>query len=160
TMKLETFTPRVSDAAIEDLRARLQRTRFPDELPGTGWTYGADLGTMRALCDHWLHRFDWRAREAEIARYHHFRAPELGVHFIHARGAGPDPSPLVVTHGWPASFLEILPPLPLLTHPPDPADAFDVVVPSLPGYGYSDRPTEPGMDAFRTAELWDRLMRG
>jgi len=159
-MRIEPFTPRVPDSAIEDLRARLERTRFPDALPDTGWTYGADLDTMRTLRDHWLHRFDWRAQEAELARWHHHRAPDLGIHFVHERGAGPRPFPLVITHGWPGSFLEILPIVPLLTHPPDPADAFDVVVPSLPGYGYSDRPTRPGMDPFRTAEIWDDLMRG
>jgi pimeloyl-ACP methyl ester carboxylesterase len=161
---MEAFHVHVSDAALDDLRARLRGTRWPDALPGTGWERGTDLAALRDLCDYWERGFDWRAREAALNRQAHFRTvvDGVGIHFVHERGRGPRPLPLVMTHGWPGSFLEMTKVLPLLT---DPAahggaavDAFDVVVPSLPGYGFSDRGEAPGLSAARVAELWLGLM--
>lgn len=154
-MRVEPFEIHVPQAVLDDLRSRLGRTRWPDEIPGSGWEYGADLSFMKELVGYWRDGFDWRAQEERLNHFHHFRAEIDGfrVHFIHERGRGPSPLPLILTHGWPGSFLEFLEVIPRLTE-------FDVVVPSLPGYGFSDRPAAPGMNAFRIAELWVKLMRG
>jgi pimeloyl-ACP methyl ester carboxylesterase len=165
-MNMQPFQINIPQAVIDDLHARLARVRWPDEIPGSGWEYGAGLAYMREFVHHWQTRFDWRAQEEAMNRFHHFRANVDGfnVHFIHERGRGPNPIPLVITHGWPGSFAEMLKIIPLLTDPAshggDAKDAFDVVVPSLPGYGFSDRPTERGMNAFKVAELWRGLMTG
>jgi pimeloyl-ACP methyl ester carboxylesterase len=161
---MEAFHVHVSDAALDDLRARLRGTRWPDALPGTGWERGTDLAALRDLCEYWEKGFDWRAQEAALNRQAHFRTvvDGVGIHFVHERGQGPRPTPLLMTHGWPGSFLEMTKVLPLLTDPAahggDAADAFDVVVPSLPGYGFSDRGEAPGLSAARIAELWLGLM--
>jgi pimeloyl-ACP methyl ester carboxylesterase len=153
-----------SSADLEDLRERLARTRWPDEIRDSGWEYGFNLGALQEICAYWQTGFDWKARIAEMAAFGHFRAvvDGIGIHFIHARGKGPAPIPLVLTHGWPGSFLEMLKILPLLTDPAahgaDAADSFDVVVPSIPGFGYSDRPSHPGMNLFHIANLWAALM--
>lgn len=165
-MKVEPFRIQIPSGAIDDLRQRLTRTRWPDAIPGTGWEYGADLDYMKQLVDYWLTKFDWRQQEAGLNRFRHFRAEVdgLGVHFIHEMGKGPKPLPIVITHGWPGSFAEMTKIIPLLTDPAahggDPADAFDVVVPSMPGYGFSGRPSQRGMNVFRFAELWVKLMAG
>jgi pimeloyl-ACP methyl ester carboxylesterase len=162
---IETFSLPYSDAAVEDLRTRLDRTRWPDEIPGSGWEYGVDLDFMRKLCAYWKDIFDWKTQVEALAAFHHFRCAVDGtrIHFIHERGKGPAPIPLILTHGWPGSFLEMLKIIPLLTDPAahggDPAVSFDVVVPSLPGFGFSDRPTRRGMNTFRIADLWTALMR-
>ena len=158
------FSVPYSKADVDDLRDRLARTRWPDEIPGAGWEYGFDLKSLQKICEYWRKDFDWKTQIARMAQFEHFRSTVQGsgVHFIHARGMGPDPLPLILTHGWPGSFLEMLKILPLLTDPAahgaDPADSFDVVVPSLPGFGYSDRPDRPGMNVFRIADLWAALM--
>lgn len=165
-MIVEPFTIRVEDSAIADLHARLDRTRWPDRIEGVGWDEGADVAYMQALCDYWRHAFDWRAAEAALNRFSQFRADVDGlrVHFVHERGRGPRPFPLVITHGWPGSFVEMTKILPLLTDPAahggDPADAFDVVVPSMPGYGFSARPRETGVGVWSIAGMWARLMSG
>jgi pimeloyl-ACP methyl ester carboxylesterase len=165
-MHVEPFRIAVPDAVLADLRERLARTRFPDEVPGSGWTYGADLAYVRELVAHWRDRYDWRAEEARLNAFPQYRARVggLGIHFIHARGAGPRPLPLVLTHGWPGSvaeFTEVIGPLAdPARHGGDPADAFDVVVPSMPGYGFSDHPADPGMHPERIAALWAELMDG
>ncbi len=164
SMSVQPFRVAVAQATLDDLRERLARTRWPDEVAGAGWEYGTDLGYLQRLVAYWRDGFDWRAREAELNRFAHFRADlgGLGIHFIHERGAGPAPLPLILTHGWPDSFCRMVKLVPLLTDPArhggDPADAFDVVVPSLPGFGFSDRPRERGMTQERVAALWARLM--
>jgi epoxide hydrolase len=151
---------------LADLRARLDRARFPDEAPDSGWRYGSDLAYVRDLVAYWRERYDWRAAEAALNRLpqFHARVGGLGVHFIHVRGDGPKPFPLVLTHGWPGSVAEFVDVIGPLTDPArhggDAADAFDVVVPSMPGYGFSERPREPGVDAERIAALWVELMAG
>ena len=165
-MNVEPFRIAVPDAVLADLRERLARTRFPDEIPGSGWTYGMNLVYLRELVGYWRDRYDWRAAEAALNRMPQFRARVggLGIHFVHARGVGPAPFPLVITHGWPGSIAEFVDVIGPLTDPArhggDPADAFHVVAPSMPGYGFSDHPGAPGMDPERIAALWVELMEG
>lgn len=165
-MRIEPFRIEVAQEVLTDLHARLERTRWPDVVAGDPWRYGVDLGYMRDLVAYWRGSFDWRRQEERLNSYPQFRAvvDGLGIHFVHVRGRGPAPLPIVITHGWPGSFVEMLKVVPLLSDPAshggDPADAFDVVVPSLPGYGFSDRPARPGMNPPAIAALWARLMAG
>lgn len=169
-MDVQPFRIAVADDVLADLRERLARTRFPDELEGGGWTYGTDLAYLKSLVAYWRDRYDWRAAEARLNAFPQFRARvahpsgDLGIHCIHVRGKGPKPFPLVITHGWPGSvaeFTKIIGPLTdPASHGGDPADAFDVVCPSMPGYGFSDHARTPGMDAERIASIWASLMRG
>ena len=148
----EPFTPQAAPAALEDLRARLRATRWPDAPEDAGWSLGTDVGYLRELVAYWADGFEWPAQEARLARFPRFRVPlgGLGIHFVHARAAAPAGPvlPLVLCHGWPDSFWRYAKVIPLLSDPgahgADPADAFDVVVPDMPGYGYSDRrPARP-----------------
>jgi pimeloyl-ACP methyl ester carboxylesterase len=165
-MRIEPFAIHVPDAALEDLRERLARTRLPSETAAFGWSGGVSLEFLGDLVEHWRTRFDWRAWEARINALPGFLAEAggLSIHVVHVRGKGPAPFPLVVTHGWPGSFLEMLEILPRLADPAshggDAADAFDVVVPSLPGYGFSGKPRAGGVDVPRIAQMWAELMEG
>jgi pimeloyl-ACP methyl ester carboxylesterase len=162
----EPFLPRTTPAALADLRARLRATRWPDAPEDAGWSLGTDLDYLRELVDYWADGFDWLAQEAALARFPHFRVPlgGLGIHFVHVRAAASTrPAlPVILNHGWPDSFWRYAKVIPLLTDPgahgADPADAFDVVVPDMPGYGYSDRPTGPPLDSIAVADLWAELM--
>jgi pimeloyl-ACP methyl ester carboxylesterase len=166
----EPFTPQTAPVALADLRTRLHATRWPDAPEDAGWSLGTDLAYLRELVAYWADGFDWPAQEAALARLPHFRVAlggpgvQHGIHFVHARAAataGPV-LPLVLSHGWPDSFWRYSKVVPLLTNPgahgADPADAFDVVVPDMPGYGYSDRPTGPPPDSIAVASLWAELM--
>ena len=150
-MDVRPFAVDVPQTTLDDLTDRLRRTRWPDEVEDAGWDYGASLGYLQTVVKYWSTRFDWRAQERAMNALPHFRADVdgNGIHFIHARGRGPAPLPLLVTHGWPSSFVEMLPLIPLLADPAahggDAADAFDVVVPSVPGFGFSDRPAKRGI---------------
>ncbi len=162
---MKPFSVSFSQRGLDDLRNRIGLTRWPDSMPEeAGWEYGVNLDFLQEICDHWRNEFDWKFQVERLSAFHHYRyeSDGLGIHFIHERGTGPAPLPLIVTHGWPGSFLEMLRILPLLTNPAayggDAADAFDVVVPSLPGFGFSDRPIDRGMNSFRVAELWAGLM--
>jgi pimeloyl-ACP methyl ester carboxylesterase len=148
------FTGETDDATLADLQARLDRSRWPDDPDGPPWDHGTDGAYLRELVRYWRGHFDWRAQERALHRFAHFRAEVdgFGVHYIHERSREPGALPLLVTHGWPSSFVEMTKVIPLLT-----AAGFDVVVPSLPGCGYSDRPRAP-MTRTRTAALWARLM--
>ena len=163
-MSTQPFTINIPQATLEDLRERLARTRWPDEVEGAGWDYGTNVGYLKELVDYWQHTFDWRAQEAKLNRYAQFRAAidGVGIHFIHERGKGPDPTPLLLLHGWPDSFYRYHKVIPRLSDPAsyggNPADSFDVIVPSLPGFGFSDRPSARGATSIRTAELLARLM--
>jgi pimeloyl-ACP methyl ester carboxylesterase len=164
-VRVEPYTISVAEEVLTDLRSRLARTRWPPPLPVTAWAAGTELGYLRELLQYWLDEFDWPARQRYLNSFPQFTAAGDGmrIHFVHQRGVGPNPFPLVITHGWPSCFAEMLKLVPLLTDPAahggDPADAFDVVVPSLPGYGFSDHPTQPGMGLFvSVARLWNRLM--
>ncbi|HEY7437269.1 MAG TPA: epoxide hydrolase [Methylomirabilota bacterium] len=164
-MELEPFVVDVPQASLDDLRERLARTRWPDEVDGAGWDYGVSLAYMRELLEYWRTGFDWRAAERAMNAVPHFRArvDGVGIHLVHQRGRGPAPIPLLITHGWPSSFVEMLELIPLLADPGahggDPADAFEVIVPSVPGFGFSDRPGR-GMTRSRVAGLWATLMDG
>jgi pimeloyl-ACP methyl ester carboxylesterase len=156
------FVIDVPQSTLDDLCGRLVRTRWLDG-PLEGWDGGIDPAYLRALAEHWLVGFDWRAQEAALNRFAQFRADVdgLGVHFIHERGRGERPFPLILTHGYPDSFARFVKVIPLLADPEshggDAADAFDVVVPSLPGFGFSDRPRKPGF-TFHIGGLWHKLM--
>ena len=162
----EPFTPQTDPAALNYLRTRLRATRWPDAPEEAAWSLGADIAYLRELVSYWADGFDWLAQEAALARLPHFRVAlgGLGIHFVHVRAAGPRRLvlPLVLCHGWPDSFWRYSKVVPLLTDPgahgADPADAFDVVVPDMPGYGYTDRPTGPPPDIISVAGLWAELM--
>jgi pimeloyl-ACP methyl ester carboxylesterase len=160
---IKPFSPPCSAEAIEDLRDRLHRTRWPDDVSDSGWDYGVDPNFLRDVCDHWAERFDWCEQVGRFSAFPHFKATisEQEIHFLHVRGKGAAAIPLVLTHGWPGSFVEFLRLIPLLTDPAShgmPDDVcFDVVVPSLPGYGYSGKPRR-GMNIFAVADLWAALM--
>jgi pimeloyl-ACP methyl ester carboxylesterase len=164
-MAAEKFTIQIPNAVLTDLAHRLDATRWPDELEGAGWEFGSNLGYIRSLADYWRHGYDWRREEAALNQLPHYRIALDGfhIHFVHIRGKGPAPMPLILTHGWPGSFVEMIRLIPMLTDPAAHSgrteDAFDVVVPSLPGYGFSDRPSARGMDPKKIAELWARLMQ-
>lgn len=165
-MRVQPFSINISEHTLSDLTARLAQTRWPDTITDSGWSYGADVNYMKEIVDYWQVQFDWRAQERAINQFRQFRTEVDGstIHFIHELGRGPQPLPLVITHGWPGSFVEMLKIIPPLTDPGSyggvAEDSFDVVVPSLPGYGFSDPPTESGMNAFEIAELWVQLMNG
>ncbi|GCE23629.1 epoxide hydrolase family protein [Dictyobacter kobayashii] len=159
------FRIAIPQAVLDDLKMRLEHTRWPDEIENAGWDYGANRKYLRSLVNYWQYEFDWRVQEAQLNQWAHFRADisGLSIHFIYERGHGPKPLPLIITHGWPGSFFEMYKLLPLLTNPAahgsDPADAFDVIVPSLPGFGFSDRPGTRGISNIQVAELWASLMK-
>lgn len=164
-LDIQPFSIRIDDAVLSDLRARILATRWPDASPGEPWAQGTDLGYLRQLLGYWADGFDWRARERVLNGFAHYIATVDGtrIHFVHERARHGNGIPLVLTHGWPSSFAELLSVVPLLT---DPAahgidgPAFDVVIPSLPGYGFSQRPPRTGVTCRHVAGLWHRLMRG
>ena len=158
--EIRPFEIAVSDAALDDLRDRLRHARFPDELPDAGWDYGTDVDWLRSAATYWADEYDWRAVEARLNRLDHFTTTIDGqnIHFVHQRSPHETALPLVLTHGWPGSISEFDAVVEPLIDPPDPADAFHVVVPSLPGYGWSGPTTEAGWDVRRTATAWATLM--
>jgi pimeloyl-ACP methyl ester carboxylesterase len=158
-MAAQPFRIDVPPATLEDLRARLERARIPEGMPGAGWDYGTSPDYLRELCSYWRLEFDWRKQENHLNSFRHFKAEIENdkLHFIHERGRGPNPIPLLLLHGWPDSFARFLKVIPLLTDPeangaPD-QPSFDVIVPSLPGFGFSDRPRKQGA----TFGIGDRL---
>jgi pimeloyl-ACP methyl ester carboxylesterase len=163
-MAVEAFSIPFSQLALDDLRDRLARTRWPDEVVDSDWEYGFDLRFLQEICSYWRDWFDWKAQVERLSAFHHYRytSDRFGIHFIYERGKGRAPIPLILTHGWPGSFLEMIRVIPLLTDPAlsggDASDCFDVIVPSLPGYGFSDRPARRAVNTFRIAELWTGLM--
>jgi epoxide hydrolase len=169
------FRIEIPQADLDDLADRLARTRWANELPldtggpqtgpiPPGWEYGVPVAYVRDLVDHWQHKYDWRAWEARLNQLPQYTTEIDGqrIHFVHVRSAEPDALPLILSHGWPNTFLEYVDLVGPLTDPRghggDPADAFDVVVPDLPGFGFSGPTSEPGWDAARTARAWAQLM--
>lgn len=146
------FTIDVPQQTLEDLQQRLARTRWPDQVDGAGWDYGTNLAFLQELTTYWREQYDWRAAEAQLNKFSHFRAEVdgFGIHFIHQRSNAPNSRPLLLLHGWPDSFYRYSKIVPLLT------DAFDIVVPSLPGFGFSDKPTT--RDGVDTVALLAKLM--
>jgi pimeloyl-ACP methyl ester carboxylesterase len=161
---IKPFLPPFSQPAVDDLRHRLRQTRWPDAVAGVGTWPGIERDFLIDLCHYWMDTFDWKLQLDRLSAFRHYcyQAREARVHFIHEKGKGPSPMPLILTHGWPGSFLEMLRILPLLTDPAayghDAADSFDVIIPSLPGFGYSDKPAFLGMNFFRVAQIWVELM--
>jgi pimeloyl-ACP methyl ester carboxylesterase len=164
-MAIQKFAINVPETTLTDLKRRLDATRWPDEINHAAWESGTNLGYMKSFTHYWRTGYDWRQKETALNQLPHYRIAldGLNIHFVHVRGKGPAPLPLIITHGWPGSFIEMTKLIPLLT---DPAayggkaeDAFDVVVPSLPGYGFSDRPSARGMNPNQIAALWVGLMQ-
>jgi epoxide hydrolase len=158
------FSIDVPPSTLDDLRDRLERTRWPEPLPRSGWDLGVDVAYLRELCAYWADGYDWRAQEARLNAIPGFRCEVDGValHLWHVRGVGPAPMPLMLVHGWPGSiaeFAELVGPLAdPAAHGGDPADAFDVVVPALPGFGFGGAPRERGWGVSRIAAAFDVLM--
>jgi pimeloyl-ACP methyl ester carboxylesterase len=161
----ERFDVEVDEATLADLGERLRRARIAPDFANEDWRYGVEGGYLAELVAHWRDSYDWRATEREINSFANYRVELDGIpiHFIHERGKGPDPTPLLMTHGWPWTFWDYHKVIRPLTDPAafggDPADAFDVVIPSLPGYGFSTPLTVPGVQFTRTTDLWVELMR-
>jgi pimeloyl-ACP methyl ester carboxylesterase len=163
SLAAEPFTIHVGDEVLSGLRRRIRDTRWPIGAPGAAWDQGTDRKYLQDLLEHWAERFDWRARERELNAFRQFRAQIDGVaiHFVHERARSGNGVPLILTHGWPSSFIEYLPLVPLLTDPGAhgiDGPECDVVIASLPGYGFSERP--PQANYRVVAGLWHRLMRG
>lgn len=163
---IQGFTISIPDGVLDDLRFRLERTRWADQVAGAGWSYGTDVDFLREVVRYWQHDFGWREQEARLNSYPNRRATIDGMrlHYVHLPGKGPNPIPIMLVHGWPSSFTEMLDLAELLADPAanggDPADAFDVVIPAVPGYAFSDRPREMGYEYRKVATLFLDLMTG
>ena len=162
--EVKPFRIEVSEADLRDLRQRLKQTRWPEPETVEDWSQGVPLAYVRELCRYWSERYDWRATEARLNALSQFRTviDGLGIHFLHIRSPHAEALPLVITHGWPGSIIEFLKVIGPLTDPTahggEAADAFHVVCPSLPGYGFSDKPAHPGWGVERIAAAWTVLM--
>jgi pimeloyl-ACP methyl ester carboxylesterase len=155
----------IPQADLDDLQARLRRTRWPQEIgDNSDWQAGTNLAYMRELTDYWINRYDWRAQEAAMNAFPHFRTviDDVPIHFIHVKAKGPNPMPLIINHGWPWTFWDMRKIIGPLTDPAayggDPADAFEVIAPSLPGFAFSSPLEKPGIFFSPTADLWAKLM--
>ena len=163
-MSIERFHIQVAQEVLDDLIYRLEHVRWPDYSENTNWERGTDKSYLQSLVSYWRDHFDWRAQESKLNRFSQFLCNVDGtpVHFIHERGKGPNPLPIILTHGWPDSYIRYLKLIPLLTDPAsyggNAEDAFDVIVPSLPGFGFSGCPKHGGMNNSRISELWAKLM--
>jgi len=164
TEAIQPFAINIDDSVLDDLRDRLARTRFPDQIEGTGWDYGIPIHYLRELVGYWIQTYDWRAEEARLNQFDHFRTNIDGqaIHFVHARSPNPDAFPLLLIHGWPGSIVEFQQVIPRLclpeAHGAESADSFHVIAPSLPGYGFSEPPRTPGWDIRRIAHAFIELM--
>ena len=162
---IEEFRIDIPEADLDDLRDRLGRTRWPDQLPGVGWDYGIALDDVRELAEYWRAGYDWRVHERRLNGFPQFTTEIDGqaVHFLHVRSAEPGALPLIMTHGWPGSIVEFIEVIGPLTDPAahggDPRDAFHMVVPSIPGFGFSGPTRDRGWNVNRVARAWDELMR-
>lgn len=163
-MQIQPFTINIPQTALDDLHDRLARTRWPGELPGVGWSRGVALDYLQELADYWRTGYDWRKHEARLNEYPHYITTIDGqnIHFLHVRSPEPDALPLILTHGWPGSVVEFLKVIGPLSDPRsyggDPADAFHLVIPSIPGFGFSGPARETGWNTGRVAKAWATLM--
>lgn len=164
-MSIQSFQVHIPQATLDDLHERLARTRWPGERPGAGWSRGVPLGYLKDLAEYWRAGYDWRTYEARLNEFPQFTTEIDGqhIHFLHVRSPEPDALPLIITHGYPGSIVEFINIIGPLTNPRahggDPADAFHVVAPSLPGFGFSTPVRESGWVLSRIARAWDELMR-
>ncbi len=165
-MRVDPFEIAVPQHDVDDLRVRLRSARLPDQLDDAGWSWGADIDYIKRATSYWADGFDWRAQEARLNSLPQFKArlSRGDVHFVHVKGAGARTMPLLLSHGWPGSFAEMTPMIPLLTAKNALTDrlglTFDLVVPSLPGFGFSSRPTREGASPATVAEMFHELMVG
>lgn len=156
------FKIEISQEVLNDLQTRLAQTRWTDEPQDAGWSYGTNPAYLRELVNYWQNEYDWRKHEAELNKFPQFKTEidGIGIHFIHVKGKGLNPKPIILTHGWPDSFYRFYKVIPMLTDPAsyggDPNQSFDVIVPSVPGFGFSDH---VALNDDRTADLWVKLMR-
>jgi pimeloyl-ACP methyl ester carboxylesterase len=165
-MDIEEFRIAIPNQEVDDLRSRVKNTRWPDAVGGAGWDYGTNQEYLQKLCSYWATEFDWKRQEQRLNGFRHYTANIDGtrIHFVHEKSRTPSKHrmPLLLTHGYPDCFLRFERIIPMLTDPArfgrDPDDAFDVVVPSLPGFGFSDRPAQKGMTPLKAAELFAKLM--
>jgi len=161
---IEPFEVSVPDDVLDDLSRRLELARFPHDIANDDWSYGVNLEYLKEIVEYWRSSYDWRAQEREINSFAHYRTEIDGIpiHFIREPGKGPNPIPIVLSHGWPWTFWDmkdvIRPLADPAAHGGDPEDAFEVIVPSLPGFGFSTPLTKPGVNFWVTAELWKQLM--
>jgi pimeloyl-ACP methyl ester carboxylesterase len=155
---IKPFKVDISQEVLNELKSKILNTRWPDEITDSGWNYGTNLSYMKELADYWVNKFDWRRVEKEINSYPNFTADIDGyrIHFLHIKGKGDKSIPLIITHGWPGSFVEMMKLIPLLTNDKD--FSFDLVIPSVIGFGFSDKVTKPGCNSHFVAELWHKLM--
>jgi pimeloyl-ACP methyl ester carboxylesterase len=159
--QMKPFKIEIAQNVLDDLQRRLKQTRWTDEPKDAGWNYGTNPQYLRELVDYWQNGYDWRKQETALNKFEHFKTEIDGIdiHFIHVRGKGPDPKPLLLTHGWPDSFYRFYKVIPMLTDPAryggDPSKSFDVIVPSIPGFGFSGHVALNNDD---TADLWAKLM--
>jgi pimeloyl-ACP methyl ester carboxylesterase len=155
---IQSFSAHISQSVLDDLKSRIKNTRWPDDIAGSGWRFGSGLSYMKELADYWIQQFDWRKVEDEINAWPNFIADIDGykIHFLHVRGKGVKSFPLIITHGWPGSFLEMMKLIPLLIN--DTRFSFDLVIPSMPGYGFSQKVTVPGCNTRLMADIWFKLM--
>ncbi|MGV9381583.1 epoxide hydrolase family protein [Nonomuraea sp. NPDC003707] len=162
--EIRPFRIDIPQADLDSLRDRLARTRWPDELPDVGWTYGVPVGYLKGLAEYWRTSYDWREHEKRLNDFPQFTTTIDGqnIHFLHVRSPEPDALPLIITHGWPGSIVEFMDVIGPLTDPRahggDPADAFHVIAPSIPGFGFSGPTRETGWDMSRIARAWAELM--
>lgn len=156
---IENFSARISEQAIGDLKLRLKRTRWTDEILDSGWKYGASLSYVKEISDYWLNSFDWRNTENEINRYPNYIAEINGIkiHFLHIKSKKKRSVPLIITHGWPGSFLEMLKLMPILSNQSE--LSFDLIIPSIPGFGFSQKIGTPGCNLWFIADLWNKLIK-
>ena len=165
-MQVEPFEIAISDDVIEDLKDRLRRTRWPEAETVDDWSQGIPLAYVQEVCDYWANEYDWRARERALNRFDQFTAhvADMDVHFIHVRSPEAGAVPVIITHGWPGSVVEFQKVIGPLTDPVahggSASDAFDVVCPSLPGFGFSGKPSRTGWGVDRIADCWAELMAG
>ncbi|MET9248515.1 epoxide hydrolase family protein [Nonomuraea sp. NPDC003709] len=162
--EIRPFRIDIPQSDLDVLRDRLARTRWPDELPDVGWTYGVPVGYLKGLAEYWQTSYDWREHEKRLNDFPQFTTTIDGqnIHFLHVRSPEPDALPLIITHGWPGSIVEFMDVIGPLTDPRahggDPADAFHVIAPSIPGFGFSGPTRETGWDMSRIARAWAELM--
>ena len=153
------FKCQISQPFVDDLKFRISHTRWTDEIKDSGWQYGANLSYIKELADFWLNKFDWRKAEDKINQYPNYIAEIDGIriHFLHIKGKGKISLPLIITHGWPGSFMEMIKLIDLLTT--DPEFSFDLIIPSIPGFGFSQKMNTPGCNLWFIGDLWNKLIK-
>ncbi|HET7000267.1 MAG TPA: alpha/beta fold hydrolase, partial [Puia sp.] len=156
----QVFTIGINRSVIDDLKNRLAATRWTDEIENDKWQYGTNEKYLKELCDYWRNQFDWYAQQDYLNSFNHYKTEidGTGIHFIHQKGRGKNPVPLLLIHGFPDSFVRFLKVIPMLTEADKNGLSFDLVIPSIPGYGFSDIPKKPGMDTKEIGVLFNKLM--